>query len=320
MTRKSEQQEFRIDAASALSRGGRDYQEDSVIADFSRGAEFGFAVLADGMGGHASGEVASKIVVTEVFRTLMLHRNSREKLVADAPGVLRDTVRLANECVKKYVEQNPKTRGMGATLVASVIVGDSLHWVSVGDSPLLLLRNGKLRQLNEDHSLGPEIDLLVKKGELSAEEGRIHPDRGVLTSVVFGDKIPKIDCPAEPFQLTAGDILIVASDGLQFLSNQEIENLLLANPLSRADQLADLLIGKLEMLEEPDLDNVSMSVIRVMAPSEHCSVSNSVKKKRQPRDELSFASHPLQKTFRSTRELLKESYTTKPPEVGSNER
>lgn len=256
---------FCLDAASALSRGARDYQEDAVVADFSRGTDFGFAVLADGMGGHASGEVASKIIVTEVFSELMLQRNDVAGFAADVAGVLRRAAEAANDCLKAHVAMNPESGGMGATLVAPVIHGDRLHWISVGDSPLFLFRDGRLRQLNEDHSRAPEIDHLAERGEISAEDARTHPERNVLTSVLFGEPIPRVDCPAEPLRLRPGDVLIVASDGLQFLSDAEIESLLRAHPLCRSDQLADLLIEALDALNDPDLDNVSMTVIRVLS-------------------------------------------------------
>lgn len=256
---------FCLDAASALSRGGRAYQEDAVVADFSRGTDFGFAVLADGMGGHASGEVASKIVVTEVFSELMLQRNDLTGFQADVAGALRRAAEAANACLKAHVAINPETGGMGATLVAPVILGDCLHWISVGDSPLLLYRDGQLRQLNQDHSMAPEIDHLARMGEISAEEARNHPERNVLTSVLFGEPIPRVDCPDDGFALLPGDIVIVASDGLQFLSDAQIGALLRAHPLCRSDQLADLLIEALDALGDPDLDNVAMTVIRVLA-------------------------------------------------------
>lgn len=254
-----------LDAASALSVGARANQEDAVVADFSRGNDFGFAVLADGMGGHASGEVASKIVVTEVFSELMLQRNDPKGFFGDMTGALRRAAEAANACLKAHVAMNPGAEGMGATLIAPVIEADRLHWISIGDSPLYLYRDGHLRQLNQDHSMAPEIDHLAERGELSPEEARNHPERNVLTSALFGQPIPRIDCPEDPFRLRPGDVVIAASDGLQFLEPAEIEAVLRAHPFSRSDQLADHLIAALEALGDPEQDNVSMSVIRVLA-------------------------------------------------------
>ncbi len=286
-----------IDAASALCRGGRDYQEDAVVADFSRGTEFGFAVLADGMGGHASGEVASKIVVTEVFSELLLQRNDPLGFADDVAGALRRAAQAANDCLKAHVAMNPATDGMGATLVAPVIVADQLHWISIGDSPLFLFRGGQLCQLNEDHSMAPEIDHLAAMGELTEQEAHDHPERNVLTSVLFGQPIPRIDCPDQPHQLLPGDIVIAASDGLQFLDNGEIEALLKAHPFSRSDQLADLLLSAIEALEDPDQDNVSMTVIRI-GRDERVAAPPPVVVAAQPPEQVWNLRHIVHSTYR----------------------
>ncbi|CAN0600655.1 unnamed protein product, partial [Ectocarpus sp. 12 AP-2014] len=155
------------DVSSVLNRGCRDYQEDAIATDFSLGAEFGYAVLSDGMGGHAAGDVASKIVVTEVFSELKFQSSNVSKLAQNMGHVLKSAAISANECMAAHASTNPQTAGMGATLVAPVFIRDSLYWISIGDSPLYLLRNGALRQLNEDHSLGPHIDYMVRSGMMS---------------------------------------------------------------------------------------------------------------------------------------------------------
>lgn len=254
---------FDFDAACALSKGQRSYQEDAVVADFARGSDMGFVVLADGMGGHAAGDVASKIVVSEVYSELLFQKGDPTDFEPKVIDCLHDAAMAANDCLKDHVRRHPHTRGMGATLVASVIVGGHLYWISIGDSPLFLFRNGSLVQLNEDHSMGPQIDFMVKSGLLAAEDGARHPDRNTLTSVLFGDEIPKIDCPQEPAALQDGDILIVASDGLQFLSNRQIEMALKQNRDRNSAEIADLLLHEVTALEDPDLDNVSFSVVKV---------------------------------------------------------
>lgn len=254
---------FEFDAACALSKGQRSYQEDAIIADFARGADVGLAVLADGMGGHAAGDIASKIVVTEVFSELMFHRGDPNVLEEGITATLRDAAMAANTCLREHVRAHPDTRGMGATLVATVIVGRNLYWISIGDSPLFLFRDGTLRQLNEDHSMAPQIDFMVKSGLLGAEEGKGHPDRNTLTSVLFGEAIPRIDCPQDPLELQDGDVIIVASDGLQFLPDDQIEALLRQQSGQASADIADSLLERLMRLEDPDLDNVSFSLIQV---------------------------------------------------------
>ena len=87
-----------------------------------------------------------------------------------------------------------------------------------------------------------------------------------MTSLQFGEPVPEIDCPEEPVQLQAGDTLIVASDGIQFLSNSQIEKTLRDRPFSRSSEIADALMDDLRNLADPDLDNVTLSVIQVRAP------------------------------------------------------
>lgn len=251
------------DVASVLNRGCRDYQEDAIATDFPIGEDFGYAVLSDGMGGHAAGDVASKIVVTEVFSELKFQSSDVDGLVANVGNVLKCAAISANECMAAHASTNPQTAGMGATLVAPVIVRDSLFWISIGDSPLFLLRNGRLRQLNEDHSLGPHIDYMVRSGMMPEEVGRNHPDRNALTSVLIGEPIERIDCPDRPFTLNDGDILIVASDGLQFLSNSQITRIATENAANGSKAIAERMLEELLELDDPEQDNVSFSVVKI---------------------------------------------------------
>ncbi|WP_336512046.1 PP2C family protein-serine/threonine phosphatase [Pseudaestuariivita rosea] len=251
------------DVTTAISRGQRDYQEDSVVADFNLGNPFGFAVLADGMGGHAAGDVASKIVVTEVFSELKFQFGEPEALEKDIATVLQDVARSANDCINAHVEKNPGHEGMGATLVAPVLFDRRLYWISIGDSPLYLFRKGVLTQLNEDHSMAPQIDVMVKTGQIDEETARNHPDRNCLTSVLMGDRIPKIDCRVDPTKLQAGDILVVASDGVQFLTDRQIQTTINRNKRKSSSQIAEALLGAVHKLKDPDQDNISLTVVKI---------------------------------------------------------
>lgn len=254
---------MKYDVATAISIGQRDYQEDAVASDFIVGNPFGFAVLADGMGGHAAGDVASKIVVTEVFSELKLVAGDPDALERAIGEVLRSVAHGANACIEAHVAQNPSLRGMGATLVAPVIFGNRLYWISIGDSPLYLYRKGTLSQINEDHSLAPQIDLMVRTGQLDAEAARNHPDRNSLTSVVMGRRIPQIDCRDKPTLLEPDDIVIVASDGLQYLSTKEIEAVLRRNQRRSAAEIAEALLDAIERLDSPEQDNVCLALIKL---------------------------------------------------------
>lgn len=254
---------MKYDVATAISIGQRDYQEDAVACDFILGNPFGFAVLADGMGGHAAGDVASKIVVTEVFSELKLQAGDACMLEAEIGEVLRGVAYGANACIEAHVAQNPSLRGMGATLVAPVFFENRLYWISIGDSPLFLYRKGTLSQLNEDHSLAPQIDLMVRMGQLDPEAARNHPDRNSLTSVVMGRRIPQIDCRAKPTALERDDIVIVASDGLQYLATSGIEAVLKRHHRRSAAEIAEALLKAVEDLDSPEQDNVSLALIKL---------------------------------------------------------
>lgn len=253
----------RYDVATALGQGTREIQEDAVVTDFPAGMDVGFVVLADGMGGHAAGEIASSILVTEVFAELKFKISDLKKHEADIPAILKSAAMTSNACIRDYVSENPENYGMGATLVAPLLVEDRLYWISVGDSPLYLQRDGKIRQLNEDHSMAPEIDRMVTSGLLSPEEALNHPDRNCLRSVLLGDSVVKIDCPQVPLQVLEGDIILVASDGLQSLGDGEISAVLRDNEERSATEIAFALLKTVNALEDPDQDNISISIIKV---------------------------------------------------------
>ncbi|PRY91918.1 serine/threonine protein phosphatase PrpC [Hasllibacter halocynthiae] len=255
--------EPRYDVASAVAQGGRPYQEDATVADFPFGMDSGVAVLADGMGGHAAGDVASKIVVTQVYAALKFRSAEFAADEAAIPGIMAEAARRANEVIRGHVRRNPETRGMGATLVGLVAVENRLYWMSVGDSPLYLLRDGKLRQLNEDHSLAPQIDFMAEQGLITPEAARDHPDRNCLTSVLMGGKIARADCPDAPYAMKMGDVLVISSDGLQYLEEPQIRKLLHRHRRRKSAEIAGHLLAALEELADPDQDNISFTVVKL---------------------------------------------------------
>ena len=251
-----------IDVATVLAIGAREVQQDSLIVDFPVGSDVGFLALADGMGGHSSGEIASNIVITELFGELKFKLNDLAEFEERLPSVLRHAAMVANDGIRDFVAEHPDNYGMGATLVAAIVVDNRFYWISIGDSPMYLWRDGKLQQLNEDHSLAPEIDLMIRNGVLSEEQGKNHPGRSALRSVLFGADIAKIDCPDKPLSLLPGDIIIVASDGLQSLNESEIEYLVTKND-EGSNEVAYSLLSAIVELDDPEQDNVSMSVLKI---------------------------------------------------------
>lgn len=255
--------EPRFDVASAICQGGRDYQEDAIVTDFPFGADSGVVVLADGMGGHAAGDVASKIVVTEVFSELKFESANFTDFESEIPRFLTESASNANSYVREHVQAHPETRGMGATLVSVVLIENRMYWMSIGDSPIYHYRSGKMKQLNEDHSMAPQIDFMVQQGLLEEEAGKNHPDRNCLTSVILGDRVAKSDCPKTPFELAVGDIVVVSSDGLQYLEDPKIRKILHRHRRKKAAEIAGYLLEAIETLADPDQDNCTFSVIKL---------------------------------------------------------
>ncbi|UWQ81728.1 protein phosphatase 2C domain-containing protein (plasmid) [Leisingera sp. S132] len=260
--------ELEYDAATAISQGRRERQEDAVAADFMAGAGAGFAVLADGMGGHAAGDVAARIVVTEVFAELKLRTGEPELLEPAIGAVLHNAADGANACLGEYASHQPQVQeqGMGATLLAPVLFRDRLYWISVGDSPLYLFRDGALIRLNADHSMAAELEKLVARGRMDPAEAAAHPDRHCVTSVLTGGGIPQIDCRSAPVRLQHGDIVLAASDGLLFLAEEEIAEVLAAECHSPSARIGAALMRRLEALDAPEQDNAAFCVIKPFDP------------------------------------------------------
>lgn len=257
-----------FDIATAQHLGQRDCQEDAVVAHFAQGNDMGFVVLADGMGGHAAGDVAARIVATEVFSELLFQSADPVVMQQTMAATLRQAALAADACIAAYVAEHPHSRGMGSTLIAPVIAGGGMWWISIGDSPLFLLRDGQLRQVNEDHSLAPQIDFMAARGLIDPQTARDHPDRNVLTSALFGDRVARVDCPDQPLALRPGDLIVVASDGLQFLDDAGLTRALQAGPGAGSAAMARNLMAAVLGLNDPDQDNVSFCLIRVDAAAQ----------------------------------------------------
>ncbi|MFI2765847.1 PP2C family protein-serine/threonine phosphatase [Ruegeria faecimaris] len=251
------------DLALILDQGQRDTQEDAVASRMFDAADAGYVIVADGMGGHAAGEVASELVV-KAWRDAL-----DTELEADAPAetALIDALPLAamqaNAAISTYCEEQGEDFNMGSTMLGVLLLDNRVFWISIGDSPLYLYRDRTLSQINEDHSMAPMIDAQVAAGTLTPDQASSHPDRNQLTSVIMGAAIPKVDCPEEPLGLSTADVLIVGSDGLQYLSNTEIQAILEENEDALAQDIADALLRALRTRNDPDQDNTSIGVIKL---------------------------------------------------------
>lgn len=262
MRRRSES---RFDVGTVTDPGARAYQQDALVANFPVGEEIGVGVLADGMGGHSGGDVASALVVGRAFAEIRAGLAEAPPGAVEMGPLLREAVSVANEAVRARIEADPEVRGMGSTLVACVAVGPQLHWVSVGDSPLYLYRDGTLCQLNEDHSMAPRIEAMVASGLIDAALAANHPERNQLLSAICGRDIDHVDCRAAPYGLRVGDVLIAASDGIQTLPDGEICKIVHRNRKGSGTDVARALMRAVKDAAAEDQDNVAIMAVKVLS-------------------------------------------------------
>ena len=219
-------------------QGARLYQEDDFAVLEATFAGCGdspglLMVLADGMGGEAGGAQASRAVVESFLHTFQ---------ASDGVASLRFELCLekAGRRLRELIEDDPILEGMGSTVVAVYYDGAELTWLSVGDSPMWLFSEGELLRLNEDHSMAQVLDRMAESGELSLEEARSDKRRNMLLSAVTDTQAELVDCAKRSCRLTGQDCLLIASDGIQTLSEAEIKG-----QLSEADGTAELMADAL---------------------------------------------------------------------------
>lgn len=188
-------------------------------------------LVADGMGGHNAGEVASAMSVETVegFTLELLRRFSNLQPV-DEHGViqdLREAVRQADARITEEAQQHPELAGMGTTLTMAFVSGRRLFVFHAGDSRCYLFRNGELQQLTEDHTVVAELE---RRGVLEPEEARHHPARHVVTNALGGGHAG-VRVDVQRALLEAGDMVLLCSDGLtDMLDDRRIAAILAAQP------------------------------------------------------------------------------------------
>jgi serine/threonine protein phosphatase PrpC len=166
---------------------------------------YGVAVIADGMGGHLAGEVASSLAV----ETVVKHIKEHVVPVADPSDLLIEAMNLANRVVYERAKRSEGLSGMGTTLVASLFNHDHIYVGHIGDSRGYLYQGGELKQLTDDHTL---VNELYKSGQITAEEASHHPQRNIVTRAVGTDSHVAADLAHLTW--SEGDILLLCSDGL----------------------------------------------------------------------------------------------------------
>ncbi|MGN1267447.1 MAG: Stp1/IreP family PP2C-type Ser/Thr phosphatase [Dorea sp.] len=188
----------------------REINQDYVfVTDKPVGPFPNLLVVADGMGGHKAGDFASKYTVKVLHEEL-------EKLALDKPEeILRKIVDVANRELIRVAQTDVKLEGMGTTLVAATVIGNTLYFANVGDSRLYLI-NDKIRQISKDHSL---VEEMVRLGGIKAEEAKNHPDKNIITRAM-GVK-ENVEPDIYEYRLKKGDIILMCTDGLSNMVEDE---------------------------------------------------------------------------------------------------
>jgi protein phosphatase len=212
-------------------------------------ADNGWAVLADGMGGHMAGEVASQLAV----ETLALYLDALEQNAAPA-DVLREAVDEANRRIHEQANSDIRCHNMGTTIVAMLIDSGTMHCAHVGDSRLYRYRDGELAQLSHDHSLVQE---LVDEGMLSREEAAESTHKNVITRALGLEASVEVDLVQQPVQ--SGDCYLLCSDGLSDkIPDEEMAAYLAQGEL---DAVTQTLVA--EAKRRGGEDNISVILARV---------------------------------------------------------
>lgn len=247
----------KLDIYPFTDKGRREYQEDFLYTDPVRQGRPWLGIVSDGMGGHQGGDVASKAGVHALrigFEAALAGRVRTEDALVKA-------VTEGHEAVLQAAANANAVDNMGATVVAFVIDGENLHWCTAGDSRLYLFRNGKVKQLSRDFTVGEDMKQGVEKGEWTQEEIDRNPQRNALTSFMGTDNW-RFD--ARSTTLRAGDIVIACSDGVYgTIDTDGIASACLTDGSSpTAQQIAESMMKRILDVAKSNQDNSTAIVVR----------------------------------------------------------
>lgn len=207
-----------------------------------------FAAVADGMGGHAAGEVASYTAITTAAKILRRDRNAEPK------AALLEAFRTAHEQVCRAAKEQPGREGMGTTLTLLLMENDTAYLGHVGDSRAYRLRGGVLEQMSEDHSY---VEELVKSGIITRQQARSHPKRNIITRCI--GVYPDVEADILSFPAEPDDVWLLCSDGLTgYLTDEELEQQLLKTDLSWQEKLNGL---RDTALQRGGADNITAVIV-----------------------------------------------------------
>ena len=227
----------------------RTHNEDNVTIISNKDNNYLMAI-ADGMGGHRAGEVASSIAIDYLEKHFTDSFSKMSKV--DAVNWIRDAVDEINSLIFKHEKTHPESKGMGTTLVMSILTKEYLLFGNVGDSSGFVLKDEKLHKVTYDHTL---VNLLVSAGELTKEEASVHPKKNVLMKALGASQEVDVDIFDCDMDITE---ILLASDGLTGLVDREqIEKVLLSE--GTCEEKVNKLIQKAN--NRGGTDNISVAYL-----------------------------------------------------------
>lgn len=229
----------------------RENNEDAWSAD----PEQNVFVLADGMGGHSAGEIASQETVERY--SALIQSKYPEISLDNVKQQLNEIINEVNKSVFRLARADRELRGMGTTICSALFVEGLMCFAHVGDSRIYRFRNQKLKQLTEDHSLVQE---LLDLGELNSRQANEFTQRNIITKAIGTE--PEVEATIDTCDVQPGDIILMCSDGLSdLLTNREIEKLL--NLSADIDQKVDLFVQSAN--RRGGVDNITVILMEVKA-------------------------------------------------------
>ena len=215
-------------------------------------AGYNLFFVADGMGGHAGGDIASALCAQRIAKIDTVYASPEE-----ATKALIDVIWEANGVLGETAQAHPELAGMGTTFSGMLITGNKVTIGHIGDSRIYLARDGKVTQVTTDHTF---VQRLVDTGRITPEEALVHPRRSVLMRVL-GDVEEFPDVDSETLETKPGDRWLLCSDGLSGPVPEDIMNGILLSKIG-SEEAADLLVG--EALEFGAPDNVTVVVVDIV--------------------------------------------------------
>lgn len=239
---------MQIAYGTAIGKRRKDNEDSVGIFTNQQGVKL--AIIADGIGGNQGGDVASEMAVTHIGHSF---KASNAKTIDDTKDWLQKQISSENQDIRNRSEQFIDLKGMGTTIVLAVIFKQTVLIGNIGDSRGYLLRDHVFSQVTEDHSL---VNELVKRGELSKQAARVHPKKNVITRSLGIEKAVQIDMHF--LELTDNDMLLLCSDGLSDMVNDDQIQTVLENDATLQEKCNQLI----QLANDAGgLDNISVILI-----------------------------------------------------------